>query len=258
MVMGKSQATIFVILALVIIAVIALVFSFRGNIITKAKETGILPSVNLPPELNVIQEDIEDCLKDVGLSSLILIGDQGGYIYLDGKKSLDYSNGKVAYLYYQGSSFVPSKEEMESDLKDYMEEAILKCKKDYEGFDKTTYGNTDVDVTIKSDSVTFDIVWPVTLSKGDAPKSVIKDFGFSYDIRLGEVRDIIEEIVSLQEADTENICLSCIYEMAKKRNFNVMTDNFNYNAGDLLYWIVIDYKLGETKHNYIFSYANKF
>jgi len=76
----KSQATIFVllgILLLIIIGVSIYVFSVLQNSVTKEEEY----TENIPAEMQPIKTVVEQCLQSTAQDAFIVIGQQGGYAY---------------------------------------------------------------------------------------------------------------------------------------------------------------------------------
>src|SRR3989338_5014444 len=88
----RSQLTIFIIIAVIIIAGAILIFIFRNNFNSND---------SVPPQVAEIHSLVDGCLEETGNNALVQVGNQGGYglisdniraiekipIYTDGKRN---------------------------------------------------------------------------------------------------------------------------------------------------------------------------
>lgn len=127
----KGQITIFIIVAVIIIAAIALFFLLRGESVIEIFK----PSMPSP------QEDIEKCVKDNVKNAIDIMLGQGGYITPKNFKL--YQDKKVQYLCYTNKYYYPCVnqeplyiERLESEIKSYIQDKVDDCfyslKQDYE------------------------------------------------------------------------------------------------------------------------------
>jgi len=116
----KSQLTLYIIIALVIIAFIILFFTLRN----RAK----------PGEINVInaEEYIDKCMRDSAEEAVEIMLPQGGYLSPSNYKL--YNNTKVAYLCKMDYYYAPCInlepmyiEHLESEIKNYSQSKVDRC-----------------------------------------------------------------------------------------------------------------------------------
>lgn len=127
-----GQITIFIIIAVVIVAIIALFFIFRTSIIG----TGV------PKEFESVYSYYQSCLKDKISVGAALLGHQSGYIenpefspgseFMPFSSQLGFLGTGVPYWYYiSGNNVVkeqkPSKEKMQTQLNDFIRQRISEC-----------------------------------------------------------------------------------------------------------------------------------
>ncbi|MBL7100417.1 MAG: hypothetical protein ISS23_00510 [Nanoarchaeota archaeon] len=254
--MKKGQVSFFVILGLVFSVLIILLFTFKGTVIEQAGKIGIIKGISLSEESKMVQSDVGECMKEEAYNSLIKLGLQGGYLDLErithAKLSgatdfLDYDG--TAYLYYKGQNKVPSLMQMQNDL---IEDLIIRstnCKKTYKDL-TINYGRAVPKTEIKEDKIIFKINWVIDIQKDDS-KSTVKYVNFEMPLRLGKIREVLNEIV---ESQTEEICISCLTETGFK---NHMTIDIENAEGDIFY-LITDEKSKIRDKNYMFLIANKF
>ena len=128
----KAQITIFIILAIIIVAGIGIYFAVKGGLFEQ----------NLPAELEPVYSYYLSCIEAETFTGASILGQQGGYIsqpefspgsqYMPFSSQLNFLGIGVPYWYYISGNGVikeqmPSKEKMQSDLNDFLDERILEC-----------------------------------------------------------------------------------------------------------------------------------
>ena len=110
----RSQLTIFIILAILIIGFVVLFFTFRG---TLQKEKPPFP------EIASIQNFVEECIYESGQGALYFIGQHGGY-YLPSKFSTPLG---IPYYIKDNQNLILAKENIEVELSKYVDGALPLC-----------------------------------------------------------------------------------------------------------------------------------
>lgn len=131
-----GQVTIFIIIAVLIIAGVALFFSLKGN----------LKIGGLPSSLEPVYDSFLDCVEEQTSVGVGLLGVQGGRIYLPEydkgseyrpfSSYFDFLGNAIPYWYYvSGSGLekeqVPSISDMENDLEVFIEDRVKECSFDF-------------------------------------------------------------------------------------------------------------------------------
>jgi hypothetical protein len=158
----KAQVTIFIIIAVAILALIALFLVLKGT---------VLPGAQIPSKLEPVYQSFWDCVSEQTLIGVSLLESQGGYIQLPEfeagsdfapfSSQLNFVGSSVPYWYYiSGNGFsrekVPSKEQMQNDLAEFIKQRASLCKFDSyleQGFLISQGNLSNVDVNIKDASI---------------------------------------------------------------------------------------------------------
>ena len=207
----KAQVTVFIIIAIIIIVGIVVYFALRGQIFVKEVPKELLPAYNY----------FLDCVKEETKQASSLMGSQAGYIetpdfepgsaYMPFSSQLDFFSTSVPYWYYiSGNGLVkeqiPSKQEMENQLSDYLAERILECNFnsfESQGFEIEFGDINNLDVSIKDNEVDVNIDMPMTISFGEVT-SVINNHKIIADTRLGKFYNLARKIYDKEQ---ENLFL---------------------------------------------------
>ena len=88
----KAQVTIFVILAILIVAVIIIFFAVRNSIVDTSNK--------IPIQIIPIYDFVTGCIEDSGYNALYTIGQQGGY-FIPSTGSLEFG---VPYYIFDADS----------------------------------------------------------------------------------------------------------------------------------------------------------
>jgi hypothetical protein len=242
---SKGQITVFIIIG------ILLLFAFSGFLyITKKISTEEVTTegepviASVPLAFKPLQVYTENCITQIGERGLLVLGQQGGYIYPDlvGKYSstdpveadgIDLEPIKVPYWHYNKNrnnlktiKFDSLKPELyakddpslsiESQLSRYTQENLAECLNDYEGFDQQGFLITASDekgvlVTVGDNSVNFLLDMSLKAQKGGADVSMDKFF-IKVPIRLKHYYDIASELTEaeLKQSFLENVALELL------------------------------------------------
>ncbi len=163
----RSQVTIFIIIAVIIIAVITLFFLIRGE----------SPIDMLRPSMPEPQSAIEQCTKDATSEAIAIMLPQGGYINPENYKL--YNNNKIAYLCYNQNYYYPCInqepmyiKQLKKEIHNYIEPKIRDCfyslKQEYR---ERNYGVSDgllsFEIDLKPKTVEINIQKKFEIKKGD-------------------------------------------------------------------------------------------
>lgn len=202
---NRGQLTIFIIIAIILVAVIAGFFVFRGKI-----SVGGIPR-NLEP----VYTTFLTCLEEDTSSGINILGSQGGYIekpefergspYAPGSSQLDFLGLGVPYWYYVSENNIqkeqiPSLSNMEEQLGKYIEENVQECSfAEYydEGFE-IAIGEPVAKVDIQGQKVDVSLNVEFVVRNGEEV-AVIKNHNVEIKSSLGNFYDSAREIYSEQK-----------------------------------------------------------
>lgn len=195
---NKAQVAIFVIIAILIIAVIALFFLLRGK-------------VNLPglrTKMPDVSNEIETCTKRAVYQAVDIMLPQGGYI--QPKLYQLYKDNKIAYLCYinnyysqcmmQEPSYIEHiSEEIKKFISSKIEDCFYKLKQDYESKSyNIEMANTILEVNLNPKQVQIVINKQVEINRDEENKKYEK-FAVKINSPIYDLSIIANEIAN-QEA----------------------------------------------------------
>lgn len=197
--MKKGQTTMFVIIGMVILAFIfLLIYMSRQGFFF-----GPVTHEDLRARLDSIRDHINGCAEKIAPDYLKRLGLQGGHLKTPDGTYRMYEGITVSYLCYA----VPNTPrcynrllllgDMEKELNEAVKEGLTTCvnvKQFARGLD-VSFGKLKVDTHIGTDSVIFDVIFPVTLTKGDLEISEDK-FSSNIDVPLGALYDVSQDIIN--------------------------------------------------------------
>ena len=195
----KGQVTIFIIIAIVIVALVVLFFAFRGDIQKKT----------IPAFVEPIENSFLFCLEETTLTGISLLELSGGNLeeidfepgseYMPFSSHLNFVGNEIPYWFYiSGNNIprenIPSVSEMESQLENYVEENIQGC--GFEDFYDQNYefekGFAEAKININDNSVIVDLDMDLSVLKGE-DSFVVKDHSININSKLGSLyKDALE------------------------------------------------------------------
>lgn len=194
----RGQATLFIILGIVLVTLIILYF-------VAVKQDWIPPLLgggSAASQMSAVDNHIRGCLASVGGEYVNLIGLQGGYLTpADGTYRL-YNDSKLSYLCWNQidvrtcTNRMLTEKGMEEELQEVIDDALQTCinVKDVSG-DAEVADDWDLTVDIQRDSVDLELYYPVSITKGDDVAS--EDyFEESINAPLGELYEVSQDIVN--------------------------------------------------------------
>jgi hypothetical protein len=203
----KAQVTIFIIVAIVIVAAILGYFLLRGS----------FGGESIPQELRPAYDYYISCLGTTAEDGIHLLGEQGGYIevpefdpgsaYMPFSSQLDFLGQPIPYwMYVSGNNLlkeqVPTKSSMATELETYVEERIEDC--DFTEFELMGYDvyvdEGSVEVDINKGDVELKVNSKITLFKGEQT-IVVNEHKFSVDSKLGKFYDMAMDVYNFEKAD---------------------------------------------------------
>ncbi|MBT4446407.1 hypothetical protein HOA92_04910 [archaeon] len=229
---NKGQVTVFIILGLVLVAIFGLFLYFTGSVVEDEITSAARPvTESVPSEFIAIQEYTETCLYSTAKEGLIILGQQGGYLYPDtvGEYSLsDPTNSdginldslSIPYWHYNSNpngqasveitSLKPSLDDKDdyysvaSQLGRYVDEEIEDCLNGYSAFvDQeftVDYSAKDTSVRIFDGELDFTLVMPLTATRAEAISEMTT---FYTDVELN-FKDYYEVASELADSELEH------------------------------------------------------
>lgn len=214
----RGQVTVFIIIALVIVAGIVVYFVVRDN----------TSSAKIPKELAPVFEKYLSCLEDETNAAASMAGTQGGHIYVDDyvpgsefapfSSELNFLGYPVPYWYYiAGNGIikenVPTKTTIQNEIKRYIEENVNNC--DFEDYYSKGYaldiGGPDATVVMNDGDISVTLNNPITVSSENA-SATKKEYKVVVQTKLGKYYALAREIYDKEkkEAFLENYTIDVL------------------------------------------------
>lgn len=239
----QGQVSAFIIIAILIVVVIAIFLSitFKSGI----EEERISP-VTLP-----IYNYVGACAKQTGLDSIYYIGQTGGY-FISPNLSID----NTAVYFNKGENNLPSKEKIESELSLYMNNMLFFCTKGFRNFPdfNISQGQIKTKAKIENNKVVFNIVYPLSISK-DGKTYSFEKINAEVPVRLNTIYTVLERIMQEQMKNKNDICLSCLNNLAFE--YNLYIDMADYKENSVLF-VISDENSKINDDYYTYYFVNKY
>ena len=203
----RGQVTIFMILALIILAV--------GSIFFFASRPEGLGGEYVHPELVPVKNYVESCMKAIADDGLERIGLSGGYINIPGKidsnpnaylSALPQSGFKVPYWWYKGIESIPPEGFINNQLKEHVESQLSACINSFEPFNSTFTINylskpvIGVQFNDEDTAITLDYGLEV-LGKGNDFAASMDSFRYKSNVRFRKIYELAKNIMERENKD---------------------------------------------------------
>ncbi len=235
--MKRGQITLFIILAVVILIIVALVSYYFKDI-----SNYNLKDITLPNEIRNYKENMQDCMESITGDAVRAVSSQGGYYQLPRDNFAEIT----AYYYIKGQKTMPSLRKVGSEIAAYVEDNLDGCtpKEDKLQIEVT---EKRAMVDILDDSVNFKIIYNVKITFNNKEYQINEPYETIHFLNLKKAYGIAEQITNIQVQDQENICFSCILQLAEENNIKI---NINSLDSSLLFTI--------EDRDYRFNFANQY
>ncbi len=204
----RSQVTIFIIIAIIIVAILVGFFILREKI----------SILKIPSNLEPIYKSFLICLEDNTEVGIDILESQAGYIYLPefepGSRYMPFSSqlvflgNPIPYWYYiSGNNIqkeqIPSKKNMEEQLAEFIEDEIKVCVFDsyYEQGFEIEQEDADAEVSIMDGNVKVNLDMPLTIRK-EEESALIKKHEIVVNSNLGKLYTSAKKIYEKEQKES--------------------------------------------------------
>ena len=241
MIKKRGQVTIFVIIAILIVAGVVAYFLLRDRLNLNISST--------PVEFNPIINQIQNCVETTLQDGTKLAGLQGGYV-IPPSNALETNFSYIAYGYYLGQNTLASKTKIESEIAKYMELTLPFCF-DVSNFPnyKINTGTPKVSVKINPTYISASVSYPFTATKAESSYRIDKSYKTDYKVKLGNIYSVAQEIITKEIQNPNNIDFTYL------NSFDYDISLLN-EGNNILVYSITDYKLNDAG-SYTFRFANR-
>lgn len=211
-----GQVTVFIIIAILIIAIAVSIFYFRDSFWKESVSTEISPIVNF----------IQECLEEKTKEGIYSISSNGGYYEIpeDNKFSIygqDYAS------YYDRNVIYPELEVIEDSLSEYILINLESCL-NFEVFEKQDFeiSYSDYSISTRVDSeINSRIEGFFSIKKGDSV-SQFNEFSIVFESDFLNLIETSRELVLNYSNYPNLICLSCIDDISGNNDVSISSNMF--------------------------------
>lgn len=237
----RGQTAVYIIIAIVIVVAGVLLFIFRDSI----------GGEQISPELMPPLEYYQTCIEAEARTAIDLAGIQGGRValtdyypgseYAPFSSHLNFFGSPVQYWYYVSGNGVikedvPSKEEMEREIADYIEEGLANCNMERfyrDGFE-VGMGEPIVTVEVGAEEVSVDVDAPITVGLA-GERATKSEHAARIDSKLGKFYDNAIRIYNSEKQDAflEDYAVDVLYTYAPVEGFELQCSPKIWTAQDV-------------------------
>lgn len=226
--MKKAQVTMFIILGIVIVAVIAIGLYLREDISNALAEAKIKRSTVLQQQAAEARGLISNCLGYVAGDAVLKIASQGGYY--EPPSPVYYDMYSIPVYYDKGKEKVPGLDDIEEGIAAYINANMARCTGDFPGLRFTAEALDEPDSSVAiGNEISLELDWPVRI--GNEEKATVSDFSARLAISL---KSPYEKAISLydEQKGISLISLSDLAKLAKDREYIL---HFDFEEEAVLY-----------------------
>ncbi|MBI4148415.1 hypothetical protein HY490_03940 [Candidatus Woesearchaeota archaeon] len=202
--MQKAQVTVFIIIGLVLMVSVGFVIYFAQK-----RVAGVEEVLFVPPEAKPVHDFVTNCIDITARDALQLLGAQAGFISIPpiiAKTPLSYipldrsGSFKTPLWYYEGEDRVPSLQDMEREMNEFVADRLKGCTREFGPFAQFTIaeqGNVSVQTTIAEDDVHVRVTWLLLLTKGQTT-TAIREYVVREPVRLKKLWETAKAIMDAE------------------------------------------------------------
>jgi hypothetical protein len=242
----RGQATIFIILGIVLVVAVILFF-----VLTK---TEIIPPLLTPSDaasqIRDVDEHVTDCLQEVGIEYVNILGAQGGYLNPGPDTFRMYNDSQVSYLCWNQEGLptctnrLLTVSRMEEDLTDAISQGLQTCINVYDvSQDIQAEEDWELEVDIAQENVVLTLFYPVEVAKG-SDIATEDEFVQTLDVPLGNLYDVSQDIVNQHAVIGDFDPL--LYMLEKLSQYTIYK---NKPYPDVIY------QVKEREHSFVFQFG---
>lgn len=208
----KGQVTLFIILAIIIIAVVVLGFALKDSFIKSGSEEETALLASLSPDLAEVREEVYTCSQLILEEAILETGNYAGYNSAL-ENSLEVEDVSVNYGYFEGRNMLPSLSTTESEISEYIETFLPDCA-NLESFDlEITAQDPEANIEILNDKVSAEISYPITIIKEGASSRINEPYYAEKEINFKSIYNTASEIVENMADNPVEIDISYLLDL---------------------------------------------
>jgi len=262
----RGQVTLFIIVAIVIVAVAVLSVTLWPKIsdyfMSEQQSRAFLST-----EGERLTNNVQDCVETVSKEIFQKIGFQAGYYNYSHLSAIDFSGPKVVVMYKDDNSFrinnLPSLDKIEQEfvlaLNTEGYSKIDSCLNNFNDFKRkmdVLPSSRTITADIRDDDILIKTDWPITIKKGRA-SALLQQKDVLLLIPLGKVWRVANSVVSEHETQQREFVWN-MEDFIRRNDFlltyiRISSQNWPTFEQTLFFITTIPYRPGEEPYNFYFA-----
>jgi len=248
----KSQVTTSMLVGIIILIAIGLII-FSNQI--KLKETGLEQVLDLPFEVQPVNQFIQNCLSLIVEDGIKFVSAQGGY-YQVSEPKIDDAFFKVPYYFHLDQDLFPAKDVIEQELNKFISDEFSVCVDNLNVFRDQGYqfdfGELKV-VSSLDKTVNVRVDFPVNIKK-DTFNGKIERFNHNIEFDFERIYWILLNFALEHKKNPNFVPLAALADSAYSNDFRFEVVDYPEDS------IVYNFLFNNTglKDTYIFSFGAKY
>jgi hypothetical protein len=248
----KSQIAIFIVLGILILFVVILFIILFQNFEIKVKDEPTIKTLKRPFDVKFVDQYVQECVNQVSLDGLKVLGLQGGYIEIP--KALNFQGS--SFWYIDQANVQQSLNETIKILQNYIKEKLVLCT-DFDTVSKIhniniEYEEPKVTVLYSRKSVIVEINYPIYISLDDNYRT-FEYYIVTHELAFREIFEVASLLINNQLKVSFNITdpLKDLDTLGYDVNYFMARD-------DIIVYTIKDIKPQKDGTYFTFIIASKF
>ena len=205
----RGQLTLFIIIAIIIVAAIILVIFLQRGI----------PGALSEADVAKVKSYVSDCFEQKSKQGILFLAKQGGYYNLDTVESINFLDEQTAYYWKDNKTLIPSAEIIGSELNEYLNDHVSECFLLQELSNYNFEGTCTATSTI-SEVINVQLNCPVTVRKGTSA-ATLESFTVNFDAPVVKLLNVSNQLVEEYRKKPGYVCISCFDEIATQNDTTI-------------------------------------
>ena len=239
----KAQVTVFIIIAVVIVAVTALFFVLRGSLdVLKSPD-----EIFLDQQVNIIRERVDDCVYQSAQKVIFINSLQGGY-YEPAQDSfrLSLDDDETIFFVPKYINFdqnkILSRTALENQFSLGVKKEVQNC------FDFSDLpieiiydlDNAKFTSLLSKNSIRVQADLPITLTSNLSSQR-INNFEITLDSKYLQMYLLATKLTEQQYSNREYFCVSCVTDESFKSGFDISTEETQDSSSETVLYSILYY-----------------
>lgn len=239
----RGQITIFIIVAIFILAAVAAFLIYRNS----------LPTISqIPPEFQPAYNTFLSCIENNMLTGISILESQGGYIslpefepgsaYMPFSSQLSFLESQIPYWYYvSGNNIekeqIPSVSDMENELGEFIDGKIRDC--DFSSFTSEDFqikmGEPNARISINGNKVAIKLDMDMSMNRG-GESAFVRNHKYEINSELGNLYNSAKKIYDYEQRSLflENYTMDVLRNYAPVDGVEISCSPLIWNANEIV------------------------